>query len=262
MSIKEPIEAEIIVKGNPSDVLNNISNVLSLGTSFTNINTNNDSYQITTNYKYDSIQGDILILLFPENEDRTKIIIKSTSTKSIFVLSNSNEIIIEKIKDVIKINNTIISITPFNDENSLNSNTEIKTIDKENSFIDFKKIAVFLTLGIILIISIIFVPKLFSKNISGIENNIYLGKYDNVPAAIRFLFDNKIELANSHNKFYGTYELVDDKLLITLFLDTDTNLTCIMHNNGESITINGEIFKKTASSELPDEILNSFLLKS
>ncbi len=162
MPIKESIEAEIIVEGNPSDILNNISDILSLGILFTNININNGLYQITADYKESSIQGEILISLFPENEAKTKIIVKSTSAKSIFVLANSNEIILEDFKNILKINNTVISTT------NIISNIENKTFNNTQNLIFLKKLFVFLFLGVVLIIGVIMAYKLNLTPVSNI----------------------------------------------------------------------------------------------
>lgn len=77
-------------------------------------------------------------------------------------MANSNETILEYFKDILKINNIVISTT------NIISNTENKTFNNTQNLIFLKKLFVFLFLGIVLIIGIIMAYKLNLTPVSDI----------------------------------------------------------------------------------------------
>ena len=58
------------------------------------------------------------------------------------------------------------------------------------------------------------------------------------------------------DKYYGTYELDGRTLTIVLALSIDVTMTCVVHENGDSITIGGEKFSLSTNSG--DDVLNMF----
>ncbi len=132
MANKKTLEEEIIVEGNISDIFNSISTVLDRKI-YKNLNIDNDSYQITANYKDGSIKGEVFVSFLSNNKETTKIIIKSTASDSISSFMSSSEVIIEMFKDPVKdITNIINSNYKKTINNTINVPTQKLIIDKDS----------------------------------------------------------------------------------------------------------------------------------
>lgn len=297
MAAKNSMEEEIIVEGNLSDVFKSVSNVLDFDT-YKNLNIDNDLHQITANYKDDSIKGEIFLSFISESEKTTKIKIESTASNSISSFMSSSEVIIEMFKERLKTCNDVNNNITIDNKENLNNNLNIINNKKPDNFFKLLRFifsGIIIVIICTIFISKLLYQKnientedtedtedteniedtIYTEDIASVlENNIYMGewnseyaKHDGFSAIIKFNSDKVVELLHisiandwsfKYDKYYGIYELDGKKLSITLSLMTDVNLTCIVHDSGESITINGEEFKKTEPSHIRSEALKLF----
>lgn len=102
------------------------------------------------------------------------------------------------------------------------------------------------------------------KEVNVLSGGYYMASVENSIQVIRFNEDDALEWidcgfgrgTDKRTKYYGMYELDGKKLLITL--SGQDEMTCVIHDDGENITIDGSNYKRYNEADLSEETKKEF----
>lgn len=102
------------------------------------------------------------------------------------------------------------------------------------------------------------------KEANILHGGYYMASVDNSIQVIRFNEDDAMEWidcgfgrsTDKRTKYYGVYKLDGRKLLVTL--SGEDEMTCVIHDDGENITIDGNEYKRYSKADLSVETIKEF----
>lgn len=102
------------------------------------------------------------------------------------------------------------------------------------------------------------------KEANILHDGYYMASVDNSVQVIRFNEDSAVEWidcgfgrsTDKRTKHYGVYEMDGKKLLITL--SGEDEKTCVIRDEGENITIDGNEYKRCNEADLSEETIKEF----